>query len=149
YVIGGFNYTDPWTYRDVYRLQRRGGKWVWEKLPCDLPWPICKASAAVIGRKIYLVGGADYFKAPGTGEEDFHSEAGRDGQPVGRALLELDTTNLKAGWNRLPDRPGLGQFNIAAAAAGDKIYVLGGCFAPLKPRRKNEDCCNTVHTRGH
>src|SRR5262249_5219015 len=42
------------------------------------------------------------------------------------------------------DRPGLGQFNIAAAAAGDKIYVLGGCFAPLKPRRKSEDYYNAV-----
>src|SRR6185436_13166401 len=99
---------------------------------CDLPWPVCEPSPVVIGRKIYLVGGADFFKAPGAREEDFHSEAGRGGQPVGRALLELDTTDLKAGWKRLPDRPGVGQFDCAAAAAGGKIYVLGGIFAPIK-----------------
>jgi hypothetical protein len=132
YAIGGFNYTAPWTYRDVCRLRKRDGKWAWEKLPCDLPWPVCEASATAVGRKIYLVGGADYFKAPGAGNEDFHSERGRGGQPVGRALLELDTTDVRAGWKRLPDRPGTGQFDCAAAAVGDKVYVLGGIFAPAK-----------------
>jgi len=132
YAIGGFNYTAPWTYREVYRLQQREAKWLWEKLPCDLPWSICEAGTAVIGKKIYLVGGADYFRPAGAKAEDFHSEANREGRPVGRALLALDTTNLKAGWQRLPDHPGLGLFDCAVAAAGGKIYLLGGVFSPAK-----------------
>jgi hypothetical protein len=142
YALGGFSYTEPWTYRDAFRLRRKGGQWDWEKLACDLPWRICEASAAVIGRKIYLVGGADFFPLAGTKDANFYSESGRDGQPVGRALLELDTTRLEGGWKRLPDRPGVGQFDLAAAAAGGKLYVLGGVFAPNTAR--NYEYTNAV-----
>ncbi len=134
YAMGGINYTEPLTYRETYRLQEKDGTWVWEELStCRLPWPVYGAadSTAVIGKKVYLLGAADYCKGPGAEGADFHSEAGRDGSPVGRALLVLDTANLKDGWKRLTDCPGIPKFDAANAAVGGKIYQLGGIFAPL------------------
>ena len=134
YAMGGINYTDPLTYRDTYRLQEKDGKWTWEELPnCRLPWPAYGATAgtAVIGKRIYLTGVAEYFQGPGADGPDFHSEAGRDNSPVGKALLVLDTSNLKDGWKRLADCPGVPKFDATLAAAGGKIYELGGVFAPL------------------
>ncbi len=136
YVMGGTNYDRPFTYRDTYRLELRRGKWVWRRLrSCRLPWPVYGASdsTAVIGKKIYLFGVADFFQAPGADGCDFHSEAGRDGSPVSRALLVLDTTNLDAGWQRLADCPGSPQFDAGVAAARGKVYRLGGIYAPLNP----------------
>jgi hypothetical protein len=134
YVTGGFSYEEPLTYRETYRLTQRHGAWVWERLEtCDLPWPICEASAAVIEGRIYLLGGGDFFRPAGAQEADFHCEAGRDGSPVGRALLALDTANLEAGWQRLADRPGTPQFTCAGGAAQGRLYVLGGVYAPLDP----------------
>ena len=134
YVMGGINYTEPFTYRETYRLDADGGKWTWQLLPsARLPWPVYGGSAgtAVIGSKIYLLGGADFFQGPGSAESDFHTEAGRNGSPVGRALLVLDTAKIEAGWKRLADCPGVPKFDSAVAAIGGKIYQLGGIFAPL------------------
>ncbi len=134
YAMGGLSYTEPLTYRDTYRLQEKDGQWVWEELrSCRLPWPAYGAASttAVIGKKIYLFGVADFFKGPGAKDPDFHSEAGRSDSPVGRALLVLDTADLDAGWKRLADCPGVPKFDSAVAAVGGKIYQLGGIFAPL------------------
>ncbi|MCC6490486.1 MAG: hypothetical protein IT364_23580 [Candidatus Hydrogenedentes bacterium] len=134
YAMGGLNYTDPFTYRDTYRLREEEGRLVWEELPgCRLPWPVYgnAGSTAVIGKQIYLLGAADSFRGPGADGNDFHSEAGRDGNPVGAALLMLDTTQLEAGWKRLADCPGVPKFDCGIAAAGGKVYQLGGIFAPL------------------
>jgi N-acetylneuraminic acid mutarotase len=136
YVMGGINYDAPHTYRETYRLRRRQGAWQWEELSAArLPWPAYAAAAGtgVIGSKIYLFGLADFFAPPGTKNADFHSEAGRGGNAVGRALLVLDTAHLDAGWKALPDCPGLPQFAAAVAAAGGKLYRLGGIYAPLDP----------------
>ena len=136
YVVGGINYTEPYTYRETYRLRHRDGQWTWEELPsARLPWPVygAAASTAVIGSRIYLLGAADFFPAPGIADADFHSEAGREGSPVSRALLVLDTDDLRAGWRRLADCPGLPQFDAGVAAAGGKLYRLGGIYAPLDP----------------
>lgn len=132
YAVGGFNYTDPFSYRSTYRLRWEGGQWVWSDLECQLPWPVCEACAVAIGTKIYLVGASDYFAAPGAKDPDFHTEAGRDNSPVGRALLMLDIKRLKAGWKRLADLPGTPRLDCAAAAAGGKLYVLGGIYSPLQ-----------------
>ena len=136
YIMGGINYAQPHTYRETYRLSARAGKWEWQELPsARLPWPVYGASAgtAVIGTRIYLFGVADFFAAPGVKDADFHTEAGRDGNPVGRALLVLDTARLEAGWTRLADCPGVPQFDAGVSAAGGKLYRLGGIYAPLDP----------------
>jgi hypothetical protein len=134
YAMGGINYTEPLCYRDTYRLREKDGKWGWEELKsCRLPWPVYGAadSTAVIGKRIYLLGAADYFQGPGADAPDFHSEAGRNGSPVGRAMLVLDAANLHAGWKRPTDCPGVPKFDTALAAVGGRIYQLGGIFAPL------------------
>jgi hypothetical protein len=126
YCIGGFNYSEPFSYRFTYRLRNQRGEWKWEKLDCELPWPVCEAGTAVIGEKIYLFGGADYYTRPEAKDGDFNSAAGRTGDPVGRALLVLDTRRLEAGFQRLADIPGSPRFNASGGAAGGKVYVLGG-----------------------
>jgi len=134
YAMGGMNYDEPYTYRDTFRLRREGDAWVWEELPAArLPWPVYGAggSAAVIGSRIYLTAAADRFQACPGEDADFHSEAGRNGSPVGRALLMLDTQDLGAGWQRLADCPGVPQFDAGVAAAGGRLYRLGGIYAPL------------------
>jgi hypothetical protein len=130
YCIGGFNYTDPKSYRDVVRLQHEEGRWEWETLPCPFPWPVCEALAAAVESRIYVVGGADFCQAAGAGGDDFHSEAGRDGNPVGRALFVLDTHDLAASWRRLADLPGTPRGFMCGGAAGGKIYVLSGLYSP-------------------
>src|SRR5262245_31406141 len=87
YIMGGINYTAPHTYRETYRLRHRQGNWEWQELTAArLPWPVYGAagSTAVIGRKIYLFGVADFFPTPGSKGADFHTEAGREGSPVSR-----------------------------------------------------------------
>jgi hypothetical protein len=126
YAIGGFNYTEPRAYRETYRLSRTNGEWKWTKLAAEFPWPICEAAALSIGDKIYLVGGADMYVKPGDKNADFNSDASRTGEPVGRALLVLDTKAPDAGWRRLAHIPGSPRFNTTAAVVGGKIYALGG-----------------------
>lgn len=135
YVMGGMSYAEPNTYRCTYQMQFRSGAAVWTELKsCQLPWPVYGAAGgtAVIDSKIYLLGAADFFQAPDSAGPDFHSESGRDGSPVGKALLVLDTKNLDSGWKRLADCPGLPQFDAGVAAAGGKIWRLGGIYAPVK-----------------
>jgi hypothetical protein len=134
YAIGGMSYAAPFAYRDTYRLTEKDGQWTWEELKtCQTPWEVYGASAgtAVIGKKVYLLGVADFFPGTPGADNDFHSESGRGGSPVGRALLVLDTENLAAGWRRLADCPGVPKFDAAVAAVGGKVYQLGGIFAPL------------------
>jgi N-acetylneuraminic acid mutarotase len=126
YAIGGFNYTEPRAYRDTYRLTHEDKNWTWTKLAAPLPWPVCEAAALSIGEKIYLVGGADMYAAAGSKNADFNSEASRTGEPVGRALLVLDTKDPGAGWKRMADIPGSPRFNTTAEVVGGKIYALGG-----------------------
>lgn len=146
YVVGGFNYSAPYTYRSTYRLQHGPDGWVWTDLQCEVPWPVCEANAIAIGPLIYLIGGADYFRPSGTkGAENFYTEAGRDNSPVGRALLVLDTRDPAAGWKRLADFPGVPRAFSSAAAAGGKLYVLAGLYSPLPtPSRPEAEFYNAV-----
>ena len=70
---------------------------------------MCEAAAVAIGSKIYLVGGADMYASRGEKDADFNSEAAHDGQPVGRALLVLDTADPRrlAASGRLARLPAL------------------------------------------
>jgi len=135
YIVGGFNYSDLFTYRTAYRLQEVGGNWVWDQVS-TFPWNVTGASTVTIGKKIYLLCGADYFIYPGASTADFHTEAGRvktdypDGTPVGHALMMLDTDNMAAGWQRLADMPGVPRTSAGVVAVNNKIYVLSGTFAP-------------------
>jgi N-acetylneuraminic acid mutarotase len=134
YAIGGFSYTKPWSYRSVYRLTHSAGKWTWDDVHADLPWPLSEMGIAVIGTRIYLVGGADFY-APSADNTDFFI-TGRDGQPVGNGCLVLDTADLRGGWRRLADLPGVARFDTAIAAAAGKIYALTGVYRERDPQSK-------------
>ncbi|MEW6749720.1 MAG: hypothetical protein AB1505_01915 [Candidatus Latescibacterota bacterium] len=136
YLMGGMSYAAPHTYRETFRLRCQAGQWAWEELPgARLPWPAygAGASTAVVGPRIYLTATADFFAPPGVEDPDLHSEAGREGSPVGRALLMLDTRCVDRGWQRLPDCPGLPLCDAGVAAAGGRVWRLGGIHAPLHP----------------
>src|SRR5690606_17257966 len=59
YAWGGFNYTDPYTYADGYKLSKTGDDWAWTTLP-SLPTPRTGAGLVTVGSSIYAVAGADY-----------------------------------------------------------------------------------------
>lgn len=134
YAIGGFSYTKPWSYRSVYRLTYSAGKWQWEDIHADLPWPLCEMGITVLGTRIYLVGGSDFWQ-PDKDHQDFYI-TGRDGQPVGNATLMLDTADLRRGWQRLADLPGIARFDNAVAAVGGRIYALTGVYRDPDPASK-------------
>ena len=144
YVVGGFNYAEPFTYRETFKLERLGREWVWKKLPCELQWPVAEAGAVAIGKRIYLVGGCDYFCPPGGQEEDLLTEAGRHGDPVGNGLFVLDTVDPHSGWKRLSDLPGTARECAGTVAVRDLIYVIQGAYAPLKPPSPGSHYFNVV-----
>jgi hypothetical protein len=121
YVWGGFNYTQPGAYRDGYKLSKTGGVWGWTPLP-DLPTRRTSAGLISIGTKIYAVGGADYDVTK------FYTQNDRSGtQPrYGAKMYVYDAASPTPGWQSLPDMPGTPRWVHAAAAVGDKVYVIGG-----------------------
>jgi len=122
YLWGGFNYTSPNNYKDGYRLSKNGGDWSWDTLP-DLPWIMCSAAAAVVGSKIYIMGGAHYIKGKG-----FYTvfEHGGPNPDLGAHLMVIDTDDMASGWQLLSDCPGTPRFVHAMAPINGKLYVIGG-----------------------
>jgi hypothetical protein len=133
YAIGGFNYDAPYSYRCVYRLSRVTGGWRWQEVPAPLPWPVCEAGVGVIGKTIYLICGADFCPQPGHPDCDFNV-TGRKGEPVGRSILSLDTTNPRSGWRLVTQVPGTPRFNTCATVAAGKIYVFSGVHRDPAPK---------------
>ena len=124
YFVGGFSYSAPYAYTDALRLCRTAhgnGTWAWSALP-PLPYPLCSHGVASIGTKLYVHGGADYDA------QAFYTFADRHGENagLGKRLFVLDTTDLAAGWARLPDTPGSPRYVHALSPAGRALYVLGG-----------------------
>ena len=122
YCWGGVSYTKPFTYRDGYRLCRVGGAWKWEPLPA-LPWALCFQGACAIGKKVYVMGGADYDIKTG-----FFTAADRNGRVkrLGARLLAFDTDRPDEGWKERKPCPGTPRFVHAVAAVGGRVYVFGG-----------------------
>lgn len=121
YCWGGFSYSEPYCYRDGYRLAHTARGWNWEKLP-DMPWPITAAGICAVGTKIFVTGGADYNL------EQFFTAADRNGriERLGSRLMVLDTANLESGWKELKPCPGTPRWVHATAAVDGHLYVFGG-----------------------
>ena len=81
-----------------------------QSLP-SLPATVDNTAAALIGNTIYVAGGNVDGKAS-------------------RAVYALDLSNLEKGWKKLGNMPGNPRVQPAVAAAGDKLYVMGGFDAP-------------------
>jgi N-acetylneuraminic acid mutarotase len=122
YLMGGFSYEQPFSYDDGWKLSKTDSGWAWSPLP-KLPWKLTSAGAAVVGSKIYVVGGADY-----DGVNGFHTDAdrGKSTPRLGARMLVLDTQHLAAGWKELAQCPGTPRFVHAVQAVGERIYVIGG-----------------------
>ena len=121
YVWGGFSYSEPYTYRDGYRLSRQDGAWVWQALP-PLPSPSSWGGSWTNGSRIYTVGGADYDR------ERFHTLTDRTGavKDLGRRLMVFDTAKPEAGWTPRTPLPGTPRCLAATAVLEGKAYVIGG-----------------------
>lgn len=145
YIWGGFSYTEPYCYDDGFVLSRdhaesNSGDWKWEPLP-RLPWKITSAAMAVLGERIYLLGGADY-----DGVRGFYTEADRvgDHKRMGAALFVLDTQNLNAGWKALPECPGTPRFVHTLQQVEGKLYAIGGATGDLVKDGMNYGYCSVV-----
>ncbi|HRK35798.1 MAG TPA: kelch repeat-containing protein, partial [Candidatus Hydrogenedentes bacterium] len=124
YLWGGFNYTEPHTYADGYKLSRKSGDWKWSPLP-PLPSPSSWAGMSALGSKIYCVGGADYDG------ERFYTLQDRSGKVsrLGARLIVFDTDAPEKGWIEKSPLPGTPRCLTTAAPVDGKIYVVGGMSA--------------------
>lgn len=133
WTFGGFSYAEPLCFQDVCRLLQVRDGWRWETMEaCPLPWPMCWPGTAVLGTKVYLIGGVDYFQPEGEAGPDLHAEAGRAGNPIGQAAWVLDTARPDQGWARLADLPGTARGLGGVGVAGGRIWVLGGFHGALR-----------------
>ena len=121
YWWGGFNYTDPFAYRDGYKLSRVKGSWVWSELP-PLILPGGAGCVAAVGSKIYLMGGMDYDSQRYYVTTDRTGEVDR----YGSRFYVIDTRRLDAGWRELSACPGTPRMMQGFAALNGRIYVMGG-----------------------
>jgi N-acetylneuraminic acid mutarotase len=135
FVWGGFSYSEPYTYRDGYRLSHAGDTWTWDELP-PLPTPRAWGGTCAMGSKIYMVGGADYDA------ERFYTLTDRTGgeDRLGAQLMVFDTEKPEEGWTQLTPCPGTPRCLAAAAIVGGKLYVIGG----VAVARDTGGYCNVV-----
>jgi N-acetylneuraminic acid mutarotase len=128
YYWGGFSYTAPFCFADGYRLSRAAGEWKWDRLP-DMPRPLCAHGIAVVGSRIYVMGGADYD------EQRFYTNGDRHKKHpgLGARLMSFDTEHPEAGWRELAACPGTPRWVHVTAAVGGKIYVIGGATGNDNP----------------
>ncbi len=121
YLWGGFNYSEPYTYRDGYRLTREDGEWTWESLP-ELPEPGAAGNIAEIDGTIYIVGGMDYDA------KRYYVWTDRTGTRArfGSRLYSFDTRHPERGWKKRADCPGTPRMMAGVGATAGQLFVLGG-----------------------
>jgi len=109
YLAGGLNATG--CLRQVWEMRAQGDTFTFSALP-DLPHAIGYGASAIVGRRLYIVGGLETpaSKMPSNQTWSF----------------ELDAPRANAVWRREPDMPGPGLFVSAAAADRDQLFVFGG-----------------------
>lgn len=110
-------------YSDVTLVRSGGAELVFEAYP-PLPQPLTNMGGALIGRKVYVVGG----------------QSGLSQYEALRTLYCLDLERVNAGWKRLADLPGSPRILPAVAAQNDGdelcLYLFSGRYvsseAPLR-----------------
>jgi len=139
YFWGGFSYTDPYCYRDGWKLSRQGDEWTWKPLP-PFPWVITTPAMATVGSKIYAFGGADY-NAKGFFTA---TDRAKNIERLGARLLVIDTEHLDRGWKELPVCPGTPRWVHACQAVGSKLFVIGGATGDTTIDGKPYGYCTVV-----
>lgn len=109
YHAGGINASG--CLRSGWEMRALGDGFVFTALP-DLPRAVGYGTAAIVGRRFYIIGGLD-MPASKTPLSEVWS-------------LDLDEPRARATWRREPDLPGSGVFVAAAASDGKSLYVFGG-----------------------
>jgi N-acetylneuraminate epimerase len=97
-------------YDSVFILALDGDKLVTFDMP-KLPKPCAYSAGALLGGKIYVVGGIDK----------------PDATRGMRTFWSFDLTDPKAVWQELPPWPGRGRMLATVAVNGDYLYLTGGC----------------------
>jgi N-acetylneuraminic acid mutarotase len=93
----------------------------WTKLP-DLPVPLACAGSAVVGGKLFVLGGFT-------------------GAQVNRRIFVLETKNGKWSWTEFGEFP-YDRVYVRAAAAGALLYAVGGT-TKFEPRDPTGTCCTS------
>ena len=110
--IGGKNISEQLTNVTLMSWDAAANDVVFTEMP-SLPYTNADMGGAMIGNTVYVLGGAV------------------DGKP-GKRGLSLDLSNLSAGWQPIPDMPGMARMQpvVAAQNAGDEtcLYVFGGYY---------------------
>ena len=120
----------PFGYMNGYKLsytrkldtqgRYRKAEWKWSSLP-DMPLPQSAGPGSCTdGKRIYLVGGADYDY------EQFHTNTDRYGkqEKLGSSMVSFDPS--EGTWKIHSKFPGTPRFNAAVACVDNKVYVMGG-----------------------
>lgn len=116
YAIGGRSRNHGGVHPLCYRLHADGEAYVWNSV-APLNQKRAWAPSASIGSRLYVFGGA----------------LGGHG-PTLSSVEMLDTSQPNAAWQEVADIPGVSRGWCGAAAAGGKLYVLGGShFFDPKP----------------
>lgn len=113
FVVGGRQSGRVCT--SCFRLHRAEGLWRWDVLP-DLRWARGVPALAVVGERIYAVGGGSW--SPGAFLPD--------DTPVDEVL---DLAHIDQGWRRIPPCPGRRRAGACAASVEGKVYVFGGGYS--------------------
>lgn len=114
YVWGGLNYTAPYCYSSGWKLTQIAGIWTWIALP-NLPQALAFSGVAVVGTKVYVMGGSLYTGAA------FQTDS-----TVSKFYV-IDTADLAAGWTTLAF-PGTPRATMNMSSSGTRIFVLGGAY---------------------
>lgn len=137
-IAGGFNYTAPYSYGDVYVFDTNTQRW--DSL-APLPNAVADGALAVVGDTLYALGGADYDSLA------WHTERDRTGavQRLGAKFYQLDLRlGRDARWQALAELPGTPRFLHAVSVVDGKIYVLGGGAKLQNDPVFRDDYCNVM-----
>ncbi|MFV2066092.1 MAG: Kelch repeat-containing protein [Pirellulales bacterium] len=110
YSIGGRSRDKGGVHTACFRLRFVDGKWQWQPM-ADLNEARGWAPSVAVDGKLYVFGGS----------QDGHG-------PTLNSVEMLDTSARQPAWKTIAEIPGLSRGWCGAAAAGGKIYVLGGSY---------------------
>ncbi|NOX53428.1 MAG: hypothetical protein GXP27_03120 [Planctomycetes bacterium] len=114
YSIGGRSRLRGGVHTECYRLRYGRGEFVWDRI-ADLNVKRAWAPSASVGTRLFVFGG---------------SQGGHG--PTLRSVEMLDLARPNAKWQTVSEIPGESRGWSGAAAAGGKIYLIGGIhfFSP-------------------
>ncbi len=133
YLAGGIGANG--SVATCYALRAQGEEIVAVRLP-DLPKPLGYGAAAVVGERLFVVGGQQNPADKAASVEAWSL-------PVGRTAAE------NTGWKREADLPGPGVFVPSAASDGKGLYLFGGmAFDAAGKFSPSKNACRYDPVRG-